>query len=61
MCADKTHTVFLGISHLISFDGFYNSIFFGFETPKKFRCDFFVVNGQNSKRKNMENCLRIEA
>ena len=33
------------ISHLISFDGFYNSIFFGFEAPKKFRCDFFVVNG----------------
>ena len=36
--------VFLGISHLISFDGFYNSIFFGVEAPKKFRCDFFMVN-----------------
>ena len=45
MCANEAHTVFLGISHLISFDGFYNSILFGFEAPKKLRCDFFVVNG----------------
>ena len=43
MCADEAHTIFLGISHLISFDGFYNSIFFGFEAPKKLGCDFFVV------------------
>ncbi len=44
MCTDKVHTVFLGISHLISFDGFNNGIFFRFEALKKFRCDFFMVN-----------------
>ena len=35
MCADKAHTVF-GHQSSVSFDGFYNSIFFGLRLRKKF-------------------------
>ena len=44
MCANEAHTVFWGISHLISFNGFDYSVFFGFEALEKFGCDFFVVD-----------------
>jgi hypothetical protein len=44
MCADEAHAVFLGISHLVSLNGFNYGIFFGLETFKKFGSDFFMVD-----------------
>ena len=44
MCTDEVHTIFLGISHLVSFNGFNHGIFFRFEALKKFRSDFFMID-----------------
>ena len=55
MCADQAHAIFLGISHLVSFNGFNHCIFFRFETLKKFRSDFFVVNRRTRLFKQVVN------
>jgi hypothetical protein len=41
---DETHTVFLGISHLITLDGFNDTLGLLLERTKQFGGYFFVVD-----------------
>ena len=45
MCADKAHTIFLGISHLIAFDGFNDTVRLLLKGTEKSGIYFFVVDG----------------
>ena len=45
VCVDKAHTVFLGISHLITFDGLKDTLGFLFERTKQSGGYFLVVDG----------------
>ena len=45
MCADETHTIFWGVSHLIPFDGFNDTVRLLLKGTEKSGIYFFVVDG----------------
>ena len=45
MCVDKTHAVFLGVSHLITLDGLNDTLRLLLERTEKSGGYFFVVDG----------------
>lgn len=55
MCTYEVHTIFFGISHLISFNGFDNSIFFRFVRPKKLWSYFLMIDRINRLYKQIVN------